>query len=201
MDKPIQIIVKPDWVSWDDIHNVLVQAHAVNRTKGINMRKPSLPGEEIKKEIGDDGIMLVALDGDKVVGSAALLVKENTTWYNNGPYGYLCFAAVLPEYNGMGIYKCLCEKREKIARERGVEKLCFDTHHLNKHVIEINETKGFKKVDVKLLHDHWNVVLFKWMEGCPYNSIKCVFEFYIRVAKMLLIKTIKSNHGCHNCRR
>ena len=85
----IQIIEKPDWVSWDDIHELLVEAHAVNRARGISMRKPSLPGEEIKKEIGSDGIMLVALDGVKLVGTAALLTKQKHSWFVTGDYSQL----------------------------------------------------------------------------------------------------------------
>lgn len=177
MDIDIQIMEKPDWVSWDDIHEVLMRAHAVNRANGINMRKPSLPGAEIKKEIGDDGIMLVALDGKQLVGTAALLVREIKRWYNDGKFGYLCFAAVLPEYNGKGIYKQFCIKREEIARTKGLNKLYFDTHHNNTHVIKINKAQGFKCVDVKTLPNHWNVVMFKWLNGCPYSNLRCWYEF------------------------
>ena len=194
MGEDIQIIEKPEWVSWDEIHEVLVEAHALNRARGINMRKPSLPGEEIKKEIGDDGIMLVALDGEKVVGTAALLVKKKKSWYNDGDYGYLCFAAVLPDYYGKGIYKRLSQKREEIARAKGLDKLFFDTHHNNYHVININKENGFKCVDIRVLPDHWNVVLFKWLDGCPYTDAYCKYEFnkhkIIALTKDFVIRVI-----------
>lgn len=170
MEPVIQIVEKPDWVSWDGIHGVLYEAHAENRSKGINMRKPSLPGEEIKKEIGDDGVMLVAMDGEKVVGTAALLVKKGNAWYNKEVYGYLCFDAIIPSYRGKGIYGALCEKREEIARKKGIDRLSFDTHLDNTPVIGINKKQGFKPVSIKVLHDHWNVVLFKWLDGCPFSE-------------------------------
>lgn len=191
MRESIQIIEKPDWISWDTIHEVLIQAHAENRSRGINMRKPSLPGEEIKKEIGDEGVFLVALDGNKVIGTAALLKNENSAWYNKGPYGYLCFGALLPEYRGKGIYKQLCQKREEAARNMGLDKLYFDTHHNNHHVIEINQSQGFKYVDVKGLKDHWNVVLFKWLDNCPYSDFRCAFEFSIRKLRMQIKFALK----------
>lgn len=191
MNANIQVLEKPDWISWDVIHDVLMEAHAKNRTKGINMRKPSLPGEEIKKEIGDDGVMLVALDGEKVVGTAAVLVKQKKTWYNDGQYGYLCFAAILPGYNGKGIYKQLCKKREEIARQKGLDRLYIDTHHDNTHVIEINKKQGFRCVDVKILRDHWNVVLFKWLDGCPYSDFRCKYEFAKRKAIMQAKSIVK----------
>ena len=191
MNTNIQIIEKPDWVSWEDIHEVLVRAHAENRARGINMRKPSLPGNEIKNEIGNDGVMLVALDEEKVVGVAAILVKQSNAWYNNGRYGYLCFAAVLPEYKSMGIYKQLCKKREIIARGKGLDKLYLDTHHNNSHVIEINKANGFKCVDIRVLKDHWNVVLFKWLDGCPYSDFRCKYEFVKRIVRAKIVCAIK----------
>lgn len=188
----IQITEKPDWVSWDEIHDVLVKAHAKNRSNGINMRKPSLPGEEIKEEIGNDGVMLVALVGKKVVGTAAILPKSRTTWYSKGAYGYLCFASVLPNYNGLGVYKSLCVKREEIARNRGLNKLYIDTHHKNIHVIDINKRNGFIFVGVKVLSDHWNVELFKWLDGCPYSDLRIWFgrTFSCIIAGLRVLKRI-----------
>lgn len=180
----VQVIKKPEWISWDDIHNVLVQAHAENRQKGIIMRKPGLPGEMIEKEIGDNGVMLVALYGNKLVGTSALIVKRANTWYSDGPYGYLCFDAVLPQYVGKGVYSQLCRRRELLARDLGLNKLYSDTHHKNYHIIAINKSHGFKCVDVKVLSDHWNVVLFKWLDGCPHSNFRCKYEYMIRRAKM-----------------
>ena len=191
MNSEIKIIQKPDWISWDEIHQVLYHAHAENRSKGINMRKPSLPGDDIKREIGEDGVMLVALDGKKSVGTAALVVKEHETWYDTGKYGYLCFAAVLPEYNGKGIYKRLCEEREALAKKMALNKLSFDTHHNNTHVIEINKAQGFRCVDIKSLGDHWNVVMFKWLDGCPYSNIHCQYIYLLRLLKMKVKKIVK----------
>ncbi len=200
MNENIQIIEKPDWVSWDSIHEVLVKAHAKNRSKGINMRKPSLPGEEIKKEIGNKGVMLVALDGEKVVGTGAVLVKQNKAWYNDGKYGYLCFAAILPQYNGKGIYKQLCQKREEVAKQEGLNKLYIDTHHNNTRVIDINKEQGYKRVDIRILPDHWNVVLFKWLDGCPYSDFRCKYEFAKRKSIALtkdFVKRILTNFSAH----
>jgi hypothetical protein len=76
MGANLQIVEKPEWVSWEDIHEVLVKAHAQNRANGINMKKPSLPGEKIAKEIGEEGKMFVAMEDNKVVGTLALIKKR-----------------------------------------------------------------------------------------------------------------------------
>jgi len=47
-DTDLHIIEKPEWVSWDEIHDVLWKAHAENREKGMNMNLPALPAEQIR---------------------------------------------------------------------------------------------------------------------------------------------------------
>lgn len=192
MTPEIQIIEKPDWVSWDDIHEVLVKAHASNRAHGINMRKPSLPGDAIKKEIGADGVMLVAMEGEKVIGTAALLTKQNHLWYCSNPYGYLCFASILPEFTGRGIYGRLCKERERIAIEKGLSGLYIDTHHNNTTVVKIALKNGFRRVDVKNCKDHWNIVLFKWLTGNSYTRLRCWVEFNKRKLVLKAQAIIKS---------
>ena len=191
-DNYLVITEKPDWVSWNDIHEVLWKAHEKNRQKGIKMRKPGLTGDEIKKELGECGVMLVALDGKKRVGSAALIPKSNETWYNNGVYGYMCFAGVIPEYSGRGIYKLLYERRETIAKEMGITKLLFDTHVKNKIIIHVNKENGFKKVAVKKCGDHYNAVLFKWLDGSPFSNYRCFYEFNKQKMTMRLKDFIKN---------
>ena len=113
MKSDIQIIEKPDWVSWDDIHEVLWKAHEQNRERGINMAFPSLQGERIREKIEGCGKMFIALVDDVVVGTGAVTKKRHNLWCGKGEYGYLCFASVLPEYIGMGIYKSLREYIER----------------------------------------------------------------------------------------
>lgn len=173
----ILISEKPDWVSWDDIHEVLWKAHASNRANGIAMRKPSLPGDEIKKEIGEKGKMFVALVDGQLAGTAAIVPKEGKMWYNNGTYGYLCFASVLPECLGEGIYGSLISERERVAKDMNLQKLFFDTHEDNRRVIGINGKYGFKKVAIKTCADHFNIVMVKWLEGCPYSDFYCKLQF------------------------
>ena len=177
MNDEIIIIEKPEWITWREIQQVLSSAHGENRRKGINMRKPSLSDKEIAQEIEGKGVMLIAVIGKKVVGTAAILFRKCSKWYNQGEYGYLCFAAVLPEYAGLGVYRRLCEERERIARGKGLKGLLFDTHHKNKHVISINRRNGFRRVAMKSCGDHWNVVMFKWLVNRPPLKLVCAFHF------------------------
>lgn len=172
MNKDIQIIEKPDWVSWDDIKQCLYTAHATNRANGINMAHYQWPAEQIKESLGKNGVMLVAIDDKIVVGTAAIAEKERNTWYINGRYAYMCFASVLPDYNGQGIYKALIKKREEIARALDYNVLYIDTHYKNEKIINISKKNGYKLVRFfrSSGKDHYSVSMVKWLNKCPFSE-------------------------------
>jgi GNAT superfamily N-acetyltransferase len=179
MQDSIQIIEKPDWVTWDEIHNILWKAHAENRENGIVMRYASLSGEEIRQRIEDRGKLFCAIVNNKVVGTGALVVRHYFLWFTKGyePFGYMCFASVLPEYTGKGIYKYLILKREQFCREKGINRMMFDTHERNIHTRKILEKNNFKPVNYSFYKDHYNLVMVKWLDGCPYSDYRLKFEF------------------------
>ncbi len=182
----VQVVEKPDWVSWDDIQEVVWKAHETNRQRGINMRFPTLPGEEIRKHIEGDGKMFVALDGKKVIGTAAVNRKKANLWCGKGDYAYFCFASVLPEYSGQGLYKQLCEFVEKESINKGLFRVMFDTHEKNTRMSDINLKHGYKKVSYKRYDDHNNIIFVKWLEGCPYSNSRCLIEYTIVKTKAVI---------------
>ena len=177
----IKIIEKPDWVSWDDIKQCLVDAHAVNRARGINMAHYQWPAEKIREYIGHDGVILVALDGKKVVGTAAISRKVSDGWFAKGEYAYMCFASVLPQYNGQGIYSRLIQLREKIALEQNYTVFVLDTHEKNTKIRKISQSNGYRLVGYirAKSNDHYNVVMAKWPAVRPHSKLYCRFRFYI----------------------
>lgn len=193
----IQIVEKPDWVSWEDIKQCLFEAHSANRKKGINMANHQWPTEKIKDSVGDNGIMLVALDEEKVVGTAAIIEKNKKRWYTQGRYAYMGYAGVLPAYNGKGLYRRFTEKREEIARLRGFEVLVFDTHENNKTVQSIALKNGYRYVRYfrAASMDHYNVVMAKWPNGCPYSSFYCWMKFHISKIQALMRSPLKKKYG------
>ena len=184
----IQIVEKPEWVSWDEVKQCLYEAHAQNRAEGINMTHYLWPAEKIKESLGEKGIMLVALDGKKVVGTAAIADKTGTSWYTNGHYAYACFDAVIPDYRGRGVFKCLDNKRECIARGREYSALVFDTHSKNFYRQKIARKNGYRFVNYFMAKsgDHNSVVMAKWLKGCPYSSLYCWKHYYIKKMRTLL---------------
>jgi GNAT superfamily N-acetyltransferase len=194
MNNEIKIIEKPDWISWDDIKKCLFDAHAKNREKGINMANYQWPAQKIKESIGDNGIMFVALDGDKLVGTAALAEKKSYHWYTIGKCGYLCFDCVLPAYNGMGIYRSLMKTRESLAKTLDYDVLFYDTHYKNVKVLSWGEKNGYRKVRYFLTkdNDHHSIVMAKWLKGCPYSNLYCWWKYSISMVKTML-KHLKPN--------
>lgn len=175
----IKIVEKPEWVSWDDIHDVLWKAHEKNRSKGIIMSNPSLSGNEIKNKIGRGGEMLVAMDGQKVVGTLALIKKTGNKWYCNGDYGYLCFGAVLPEYSGKGIYRSLYQLAEITAKQMDLPVLTRDTNEHNARMLKITKQEGYYFVDYKICKDHYNIIRAKWLNGCPFPDWHIKMRFLL----------------------
>ena len=184
MDSGIQIMEKPDWVSWEEIHEVLWKAHAENREKGMNMAFPALPGEKIRENLEKGhGKMFVALDeNNKVIGTAAIKVKSVNLWCGSGDYAYLCFASILREHRGNGIYKSLYLYRERESLKMGLDRILFDTHEHNRRMIDVNSRHGFKPVDISVWKDHYNVVMVKWLNECPYSNFYCNLQFTLRKA-------------------
>lgn len=193
MKDKYQIIEKPDWVSWDEIREVLWKAHAENRAKGIIMNLPSMSAEQIREKINaGKGKMFVVLDGQKVVATAAVIVKSLNLWCGKGEYAYLCFASILPEYRGRGIYKQLYIYIEREAVKWGIRRILFDTHKHNKHMLAINAKYGFKKV--RYFHvkknDHYNIMMVKWLDGCPYSDFYRKWMFLLTKLKVVKTKVL-----------
>ncbi len=179
MNTNINIIEKPDWVSWDEIHEVLWKAHEKNRENGVIMSYPSLTGEEIKKRIENNGKMYVAIDGQNVIGTLALIIKKGNKWYNKGSYGYLCFGAVLPNYSGKGIYRSLYKVAETSALNLGISVITRDTNEKNARMLKISKQEGYHFVECKAYKDHFNIVRAKWLDGCPYPSWYIKLKFHL----------------------
>jgi GNAT superfamily N-acetyltransferase len=185
MTASVQIVEKPDWVTWEDIRQCLYDAHIVNREKGISMARYQRPSEEIKKFVGDNGTVLVALDGKKVVGTATVIERNKETWYVHGRYAYLGLAGVIPSFHNKGIYRELTKRRELIAEKMGLRVLLFDTHHLNTRIQETAKRNGYRYVAYTHPNNHYNVVMAKWLDGCPSSSFYCMLRFYWSKLKLI----------------
>ena len=176
MKANIKVMEKPDWISWDKIHEAIWKAHENNREKGVYMKYPTWSGLVIEEKL-KDGKMLVATDGTKLVGTAGVKLKKRASWYGNGTFAYCFLDSVLPDYNGFGIYKQLSLKREELVKELGITRLFIDTHENNNRELAILKKNGYQSVDYRFYNDHYNVVLVKWLDGCPFRNYRLGYEY------------------------
>ena len=165
----IKIVEKPDALSYDEIHDLLYAAHAVNRERGFVMRTSLLSGEELEKRIGRDGKCWVAFDGDKPVGTLSIRIVNRNAWYAKGRIPDYMLAGVLPEYSGKHINSMLAAKAFDFAASHGYTVMELDTADNNDRAIGIYRHQGFRPVGYSAPKglDHYSVIMAKWLVKRP----------------------------------
>lgn len=169
----IKIVEKPDWISWDDIHELLLQAHKRNIEKGIVLKYAQMPGDWIREKLGDEGCCWVALDGDKPVGTTSVTYFQGKSWWNKGKkVAHGCFTGILREYQGIGLMEELNAKKYEHEKAHGADMNEGDTAETNKTVLKVFGKEGYKVVAyfAPKNSDHYSVRIVKWLNGCPFSD-------------------------------
>ena len=192
MSADIQIIEKPDWVSWDEIHDIVHKAHESNRKKGVDIQNAHLSGEQLKESVGPDGVCFVALDGDKVVATSSVAFHTLNTWYARGQkVGYGTLSAVLPEYKGMHLFSKLEQMRVEYAKDKGCTGFYGKTAEGNTKRRSIAKKDGYFEVSIgrTSFNPHNYVTIYKWLgrRSFPVGYIQLRFFISWLILKIKLI--------------
>jgi hypothetical protein len=182
----IRVMQKPDWVSWDDIHELMLAAHKKNIEKGIVMNSVTRTGEGIERYIGENGRCFVALCGDKLVGTTSVKIAVGKRWYDKGKtVAKGTMSAILKKYQGMGLLEEMNELRDKFIAEKGVQMLEGDTAEDNTNVRKMMAMKGFKEVRyfAAANQQHNSVAFVKWLDVCPFSDR--YIKRYFTISKIL----------------
>lgn len=189
----IQYVEKPDWVSWDAIHECLVQSHKVNAQKGLHMMNQDLSGEELKKKFVN-GHCFVALEGEKVIGVFGLRLfvgKKIMTWWSwRKKVAYNYMDGILPEYQGTDVYYGLNDLRTDFIKKSGADIIQSITAENNWRIRKISKVKKFKTVFFSPTAkgaDYYSVIMVKWLHGCPYSDKFINFMFNL---SKIVVKSI-----------
>ena len=168
----IKVMPKPDWVSYDDIHELLAAAHKKNYEKGIVLRYSQLSGNEIKKKLGEEGQCWVAMFGEKLVGTTSVTFFIGKEWWNKGKkVAHGCFTGILSQYQGIGILEELNTMKYAYIKEHGADVNEGDTAENNFTVLKVLGKDGYKIVSYYAPpSDHYNVRIVKWLNGCPFSD-------------------------------
>ena len=179
----IQVLKKPDNISYEVIRSVIQEAHQQNIKKGLVTKTTTLSANEMEGEIGEDGVCFVAMDGDKVAGTMSCKEGVIRGWFHNGKTCKLLLLGVLPAYQGKGITSMLFTAVEEEAKQRGFNTLFLDTPEGNKNARQIFKRKGYKHVGYFAAKTgHYSVFLMKWLDDCPFSDRYCSFRYQLKRA-------------------
>lgn len=183
----IKYMEKPDWVSWEDVIQCIRSSDTVNQKRGLHMHIATVTPEEMEEDL-KEGKCLVAMCGEKVVGTTSLKIRELRKWYRWGKVIYHSYDGILPEYQGTDVYIGLKQFQKKIEKEFNIRVHQFHTAEKNKTVIKINLKYGFKKVLFRPNFNgsaYYSVTLVKWEDGCPFPDwyLKTMFNLTKFVTK------------------
>ena len=188
MDSELRIVEKPDWVSWDDIHILLFKAHQQNMAQGMVMRTVNLSGEELKERVGDGQCFVVLDPNNHLIATGATKMEVSNKWYAKERVAHLMLEAVLPEYQGCGVFIPLLQKQLDYAKIHQVNVVILDTAEHNKKMQSILLRKGFRYVSsfASQFSKHYSVVMAIWLDHCPYSKWYCKWRFWLQMTKLKL---------------
>lgn len=182
MEQQFQIIEKPDWVSWDEISDIVYKAHESNRKKGVDIQNAHLSGEQLKESLGPDGVCFVALDGDKVVATSSVAFHTLNTWFARGQkVGYGTLSAVLPEYKGLHLFSKLQQMSVEYVKDKGCSSIYVKTAEGNTKMRSIAKKYGYFEVSIgrTLFNAHNYITMYKWLDSRPFPVAYIRFRFFI----------------------
>ena len=204
MSEPqITIIPKPDYISFEDIQNLLNKAHESNKEKGLVYATANQTVSRLKEKIGD-GVCLVALCDGKLAGTATISFRNLRYWYHDGKVAILKLLGVSPEYKGMHLSSLLLTKWIDIAKENNVNVLVTDSAEHNTIVRNICLKRSFCKVDYCSYkgNNFYTVVYAKWLNDCPHSKFSCWLHFNLkRLVVKLKYKPGKVPRFCNHLRK
>lgn len=179
----IKYMEKPDWVSWDDVHQCLYNAHQVNRMHGFNMVSQDMSGADLEKKMGKNGHCFVALDERKLVGVSTVRFFKSRRWWAWGKtVAYFGLEGIIKEYQGTDVYFGLYEMRNAAIKKSGVRIIQSNTAEGNTLILRRVQKVGGKFVQYSATGkgaDHYSIIMVRWLDGCPWPDWFVNFMFNI----------------------
>ena len=192
----IVYMIKPEWISWDEVQECQAQSHKRNIKNGLKMHCAELTGAELEKKL-DGGVCFVALEGKKVVGTASLMIQNSRKFIFKKRLGYLCMEGVLPEYQGSDVYFGLQDIRMQYVMDNDIDILYFDTAGNNKLVRKLQAQQGYKNIYYISFRstDYYSVTMAKWIKGNPIPD--CILKPFFFLSE----KYVKLRFKPHRIKR
>ena len=177
------IVPQTDDISFEELADILHDAHRSTSEKGLHFVASTQNACETKQRLGKNVFFLVALDTqtNARVGCIAIVPDYNLRyWFNKGRSCYIAMLGVRNAYKGRGIGSLLWNAAEKYSFEMS-DILIMDTAVNNNIVIDDRTRNGWKIVRYhsSCKTNYYSVMLAKWRENCPYPNL------YINIMRKL----------------
>lgn len=188
------VIEKPDWISYEEIADLLHDAHRSNVEKGMHFVASSQDGAETERRLGEEGKFFVALsENNELIGAGAIaFMPACKDWYGKGQAcGEIKMVGVRDRYKGRGISSALYKALEEYGFSR-CDLLVMNTARDNRMVLESNARHGWVYIDYKSWKktDYYSVCMAKWKNGCPYNDLYRRLMFHYRKIYTLAVRRV-----------
>lgn len=194
----LEIIPKPEYISWEDITELLHLGYSERAEEGLNYSATNQSVEKTIARVGD-GVCLVALLDGKLIGTESynLIKKKNLKWkrwYQDKEYYYLHSLTVHPDYKRRGIGLKIRNYIRDEAIKKGVGSLISDTSEDAKWLIDWYDRLGHKKVGY-VSHsgtNYYSVVMRTPISGKKYSEGYRKFRLFL---SFLFIRSILKKNG------
>jgi len=97
-----------------------------------------------KMVASDESLVLVAEDGDQVVGTGLATLRTSLDHFKHDRHAYLGLMFVEPSHRGQGIIQDVIERLMSWARAKGISDYYLDVYAENKPALRAYEKFGFK---------------------------------------------------------
>ena len=185
----LKIMPKPDYVSWEDVSELLQKANKVNEKKGFSMSDLNLPPDSLKQQIEGEGLCVVALVDDKLVGVSACNFGTQVRWFNKKKKCARKFmTGILKSYQGCGILYEMDKVLDDYIRSCGCDMIVASTAEGNQSVRKNSKLGGYKELAYESFGttSYYSVIFAKWFEECPYPDWYIRLRFFL---SRLYVKT------------
>lgn len=179
------IIPKPDYISWEEITQLLHIGYAERVDEGLHY---SATDQSVQKTIErvEDGVCLVALFNGKLVATESYKLVESKNlkrkkWFQDDSYYYLHSLTVHPDFKRKGIGLKIRNVIRDEAIKNNIPSLISDTSEDAKWLIKWYSRLGHKKVGYmsRTSTNYYSVIMRTPIHGkaIPNNYRK--FRFFL----------------------
>ncbi len=127
---------------------------AYERPYDVTLKSDPINYYDIKAMIqAEDTEVLVAVDGEEIVGSAYARMERAKPYLKYDYYAYLGFMFVKPSYRGQGINKLIIDGLKVWCKSKGLKELRLDVYDGNESALQAYAKAGFKSLLINMRMD------------------------------------------------